>query len=165
MWVAVMGASVAMLAAGWRAGTATADGLTVADPGAGTTGQGAVPAVSPTPIDPTTGGTTTGTITTPAEPAPPAGPSGTFVGASVSNSYGSFQVQIVVRDGTITDVQPLVIGLGDSTSRAINQDAVPTLEARVLDAQSASVSYVSGASYTSQGYLGSVADAIANAGI
>lgn len=159
MWTLVLGASATMLAAGWRAGTAPSPGLTLAE-GGSDTGSVATPAATPAASP-----AATGTVAPPPPPPPPAGPTGTFVGPSVGTSYGSFQVQIVVNDGTITDVQPLVIGLGDRTSRDINANAVPTLEARVLDAQSANVSYVSGASYTSQGYLGSVSGAMSTAGI
>jgi uncharacterized protein with FMN-binding domain len=150
----VAGASAAMIAAGWRVGAAPVPDLVASDGAAG--GITSDPAASPTPaVSPSM---------TP-DPQPPAGPSGTFVGAAVRTAYGTMQVQIVVSDGTITDIQPLVIGLGDSTSRRINANAVPILELRVLAAQSASVSYVSGASYTSSGYLASVADAMASAGI
>lgn len=149
----VAGASAVMIAAGWRAGNVPVPDL-VAAPTVG--GIASDPAGSPIP---------TGSPATTPAPPPPAGPSGTFVGAAVDTAYGTMQVQIVVSDGTITDIQPLLIGLGDRTSRRINANAVPTLEARVLAAQSASVAYVSGASYTSSGYLASVADAISSAGI
>jgi uncharacterized protein with FMN-binding domain len=75
------------------------------------------------------------------------------------------QVQIVVSDGIVTAVEPLAVGYSDRQSTQINAQAVPVLEQRVLEAQSASVSYVSGASYTSEGYLESVAGAMASAGI
>jgi uncharacterized protein with FMN-binding domain len=75
------------------------------------------------------------------------------------------QVQLEITNGTITRVQPLVIGYGDGTSRRINASAVPTLQQRVLSAQSYKVSYVSGASYTSQGFLASVQGAMSKAGL
>ncbi len=75
------------------------------------------------------------------------------------------QVQLVITNGKITRVQPLTIGYGDRTSQRINASAVPTLQQRVLKAQSYNVSYVSGASYTSQGFLASVQGAMAKAGI
>ena len=75
------------------------------------------------------------------------------------------QVQIAVNNGKVTQIQPLVVGLGDGTSRRINASAVPQLIQRVLAAQTAHVNYVSGASYTSQGILASIAGAMAKAGI
>jgi uncharacterized protein with FMN-binding domain len=101
-----------------------------------------------------------------AAPAPkPAGASGTFVGPSVNTKYGAMQAQVVVKDGKIVAVQPLVVGKGDSESVSINNRAVPKLQAAVLSAQSAKVSYVSGASYTSQGLLASIAGALSKAGL
>jgi uncharacterized protein with FMN-binding domain len=75
------------------------------------------------------------------------------------------QVQLAINDGVITQVQPLVVGLGDGTSRRINAGAVPQLQARVLESQTWNVAYVSGASYTSQGILASVQGAMAQAGL
>lgn len=168
--VAVTGASAALLVWGWEAGAATLAGDIELAPGAGSVSQGASPSASPAPSStpepaaPATTTTTTTTTTAP-KPAAPAGPTGVFKGPRVSTSYGDMQVQIVVRNGKITDVQPLVVGYGDSTSRRINSNALPTLEARVLSAQTWNVSYVSGASYTSYGILNSVKGAMRSAGI
>jgi len=163
--VVVTAMSLGVLAAGWKAGLAPAPSLPLAESAPG--GLTSTPA--PTPSSGSTSGTTTqpstGTTTSEPAPPPPAGPTGTFVGPSVQTAYGAMQVQIVVSDGTITAVQPLVIGYGDRTSTRINTQAVPILEQRVLSAQSASVAYVSGASYTSQGYLASVKGAMSTAGL
>jgi uncharacterized protein with FMN-binding domain len=75
------------------------------------------------------------------------------------------QVQLAINNGVITQVQPLVVGLGDGTSRRINANAVPQLQQRVLASQTWKVAYVSGASYTSQGILASVQGAMAQAGM
>jgi uncharacterized protein with FMN-binding domain len=166
-------AGAAMLVVGSRAGLLPEPAVTF-DSGS----QAAVvetptpgPAASTTPdATPTTAAAagpaaTTPTPDPPAPPdPPPAGPTGTFVGPAVRTSYGTMQVQVVLKDGTIVEVQPLVIGRGDGTSVRINQAAVPQLMQRVVAAQSADVSYVSGASYTSQGVLASVRGALANAG-
>ncbi len=158
--------SLGLLAAGWKAGLAPVGSLALADSAANGTTSAPVASPSPTATTTTTPATTP-TMTTTTQPTPPstAGPTGTYVGPSVQTAYGAMQVQIVVSNGTITAVQPLVIGYGDRTSTQINSRAVPTLERRVLAAQSANVSYVSGASYTSEGYLASVEGAISKAGI
>ena len=98
-------------------------------------------------------------------PAAPAKPSGTFVGSKINTAYGPMQVQIVVSNGVVTAVQPITIGYGDRESTQINARAVPTLVQRVVSAQTYKVSYVSGASYTSQGVLASVKSAMSKAGI
>ncbi len=180
----VAGASAAMLAAGWKVGSLPVPSLVLADPAAGSVGTdpsatpNAVTTPSPTATSAAGGTTTTTTTTTTPAPkttttapktttAPPApkGPTGTYVGPSVATAYGNMQVQLVIKNGKITAVQPLVIGLGDGTSRRINASAVPTLQSRVLAKQTYKVSYVSGASYTSSGFLSSVKGAMQKAGL
>jgi len=174
--VFVAGASAAMLAAGWKVGSLPVPGLALADPAAGdlATSPSASPSPSPSASAPAAETTTTTTTTTtapqpaapkPAPPPAPKGPTGTYKGPSVATAYGNMQVQLVINNGKITDVQPLVIGLGDSTSRRINASAVPQLESRVLAAQTYKVNYVSGASYTSSGFLSSVRGAMQKAGL
>ena len=153
----VVGATAAMLAAGWRVGNQPLPTVALAAPATGQVSATASVGV-PSPA-------TTSTATTSAPPAAPAGPTGVFVGPAVGTSYGTMQVQLAINDGVITQVQPLVVGLGDGTSRRINASAVPQLQARVLESQTWSVAYVSGASYTSQGILASVQGAMAQAGL
>ncbi len=79
--------------------------------------------------------------------------------------YGTFQAEITVVNGKITDITLLKDGAHDGNSRSINNYAVPQLTKEVLSAQSANVQAVSGASYTSEGFLHTVASAIAAAGL
>jgi uncharacterized protein with FMN-binding domain len=83
----------------------------------------------------------------------------------VNTRYGTFQVEITVKDGTITDVTVLRDGLNDGRSQQINNYAIPRLTKEVLSAQSANVQAVSGASFTSYGFINSVASAIDAAGL
>ena len=103
----------------------------------------------------------------PAAPAlpPPAGVSGTFDGAQVNTKEGPFKAQIVVSNNAITAVNVLVGGDSRGDSVAINRTALPTLQQRVLAAQTWNVQGISGASYTVQGFLTSVKDAMAQAGL
>ena len=91
--------------------------------------------------------------------------SGTFAGAVQSTRYGNVQVQVVVAGGKITDVVALHLTDGDGRSVQISNQAAPILRNEVLAAQSAKVSNVSGATYTSQAYLYSVQSALDQAGI
>ncbi len=100
-----------------------------------------------------------------APPPPPAGVSGTFDGALVNTAQGPFQAEIVVSNKTITAVNVLVGGDSRGDSVAINSYALPTLQQRVLSAQTWNVQGISGASYTVQGFLTSVKDAMARAGL
>ncbi len=114
----------------------------------------AAPVVTPTPAaHPTTPAPTKSTA--------PAGPSGTFTGAAENTQYGEVQVQITVSDGKITNANGSLPQGGDS----IAQNALPQLNQEVLTAQSANIQAVSGATYTSQGYIGSLQQAVNQAGL
>jgi uncharacterized protein with FMN-binding domain len=91
----------------------------------------------------------------------PAGKSGTFTGPSESTQYGNVQVQITVSNGKITNASGSLPQGGDS----IAQNALPQLNQEALTAQSANIQAVSGATYTSQGYIGSLQQAVNEAGL
>jgi uncharacterized protein with FMN-binding domain len=96
----------------------------------------------------------------PSTSSAPARPSGTFTGPDENTQYGDVQVQITVANGKITaanDVQQP----SDNTA----SQAVPQLNQEVLTAQSANIQAVSGATYTSQGYIGSLQQAVNQAGL
>jgi uncharacterized protein with FMN-binding domain len=91
----------------------------------------------------------------------PAKPSGTFTGPDENTSpYGDVQVQITVANGKITaanDAQQPVDSIG--------ANAVSQLNSEVLTAQSANIQAVSGATYTSNGYISSLQQAVDQAGL
>ncbi|TIH36193.1 FMN-binding protein [Subtercola vilae] len=99
----------------------------------------------------------------PAAPAAPA-PSNTFTGSSVSTPYGNVQVKVTVDAGKITDVTPLHLTDDGGRSVQISNRAAPILQQEILAAQSANVDSVSGATYTSDGYLKSLQSALDQAG-
>ena len=93
------------------------------------------------------------------------GASGHFTGeVSWSNPYGPVQVRINVSNGKITD-SSLVQMPQDFTSQRISTQAAVYLREEVLAAQSASISWIGGASLTSPAYIESLSSAIAKAGI
>lgn len=106
-----------------------------------------------TPVVPATG-SATGPTTGPTTP-PPAGPR-TVNGDVVDTPYGPVQVAVVLNGGHITDVQALQTPDIGSRSVRLAQLATPILRQEVLQAQSAQVDTVSGATYTSEGYAQSV---------
>jgi len=89
--------------------------------------------------------------------------SGTFTGDSVDVRYGFVQVKITVENGKITDAQAVVAPSGRNDRWT--QMSVPVLRQRTLAAQSADISGVSGASFTSYGWYTSLASALAKAGL
>jgi uncharacterized protein with FMN-binding domain len=86
-----------------------------------------------------------------------------FTGVEVGTRYGPVQVKIMVKDGKIVDAQTVQAPTGSSDR--YTQMSVPVLRERTIDAQSANVQAVSGASFTSYGWSQSLASAIAQAGL
>ena len=99
----------------------------------------------------------------PAAPAAPAGVSGTFTGGTAQTAYGPVQVQIVVQNNTITSANAIRSPTGNSHDVAIAQYAIPVLNREAVQAQSAQISMVSGATYTSSGYIQSLQSALSAA--
>ena len=98
-------------------------------------------------------------------PAQSGGITGTFDGNTASTRWGPVQVRIVVKDGKIVAASALQAPSGDSRSRSISQQAVPYLVQETLAAQSAQISGVGGASYTSNGWYTSLQSALKKAGL
>lgn len=88
------------------------------------------------------------------------GVSGTFTGSAVQTRYGAVQVEITVENGVITSSDAIQYPNRDRHDQQINSYAVPVLNAEAVDAQSADIDAVSGATYTSVGYVRSLQSAI-----
>lgn len=88
---------------------------------------------------------------------------GTYVGGASQNRWGVVQVQAVYSGGQLVDVQILSYPDGDNKSIRINQRALPSLISESINAQSADISGVSGATYTSRSYVASLQSAIDSA--
>ncbi|MEZ3156650.1 FMN-binding protein [Microbacterium sp. BWR-S6Y] len=92
---------------------------------------------------------------------PPSGlRDGTYTGAAANTRYGPVQVQITVSGGSITDVQVPEYPSSNGRDQQINSRALPTLMDETIQAQSAQVDMVSGATYTSTGYRTSLQSAL-----
>jgi uncharacterized protein with FMN-binding domain len=123
------------------------------------------PATAPPPqgsgtdaIGPPTTGAVTTTTTAP-------GGRRTVDGSVVSTRYGDVQVRVVLQGGQIVDVQALTLPSDRARSARISDFAGPALHDEVLQAQSANIDIVSGATYTSDGYAQSLQAALDRAGI
>ena len=79
--------------------------------------------------------------------------------------YGPVQVQIKVSGGKITASEVLQVPWSNGQDQMINSNAVPVLNQEAVDAQSSSIDMVSGATFTSQGYIGSLQSAIDQANL
>jgi uncharacterized protein with FMN-binding domain len=103
-----------------------------------------------------------------AAPTPPPSPSptglnGTFTGSDFPNRYGDVQVRVVISGGRITDVQAVVLPTDRAESAYISQQVGPWLRTEALQAQSATIDIISGATYTSQSYTQSLESALQQA--
>ena len=89
----------------------------------------------------------------------------TVTGTAAQTRYGPVQVQLEVSGSQITNIAILQYPDSDGRDLQINQYALPKLIQQTLDSQSGSVSMVSGATYTSQGYAQSLQSALDQAGL
>ena len=89
----------------------------------------------------------------------------TYTGDAVSTRFGDVQVRITVKNGKVTKASVTQVPWSNGRDQEINSSAVPILNAEAVDAQSANIDMVSGATYTSQGYIGSLQSAIDQANL
>ena len=123
------------------------------------------PATTPTSVPTQTQTPPPAPTPTPAPaPAPkPAGQyaDGSYMGSAADAYYGLIQVKAVIQGGKIADVQFLQYPSDRSTSRYINSQAMPILTSEAIQAQSANVDIVSGATDSSMAFQQSLASALA----
>ncbi|MEV7663687.1 FMN-binding protein [Paenarthrobacter sp. NPDC089316] len=134
-------ASAGILVAGWQSGahvagtgTATTTSLSSSNSGGSSTGSS---------------GTNKGTTT-----------AATYDGVAVQTRFGTVQVRVTVQGGRITEVTALKLTDAERKSVQISSRAAPVLRSEVLQAQSADVQTVSGATVTSDAYLTSLQAAL-----
>jgi uncharacterized protein with FMN-binding domain len=159
---------------GTETGTASGDGPTAGgsgETGSGTTGSGETGSGttgSGTTGSGTTGSGSSGSTGSPGSSADSGSSSSvakTYTGDAVSTRFGDVQVQITVKKGKVTKSSVTQVPWSNGRDQEINSYAVPILNSEAVDAQSASIDMVSGATYTSQGYIGSLQSAIDQANL
>jgi uncharacterized protein with FMN-binding domain len=89
----------------------------------------------------------------------------TVTGKVENTSYGPMQVQLVLTGKKISKVNVLQQTNTGAMSTQIDAMAIPKLTSETLTAQSARIDAISGASYTSQGYIQSLQSAVDAAGL
>lgn len=97
---------------------------------------------------------------TPSPSATASSVSGTFTGQAVQTREGTVQVQVTIAGGVITEITALQLPSGSAKHDQINATAEPILRSEALAAQSANIDIVSGATYTSEGYIQSLQSAL-----
>ena len=168
--LATVVASAGILLAGWQSGSHVAEtGTATTSLSSNTTGGGAGSAASggsgtgssgsngstgssdtgSTGNSGSTGSTGTGSTT-----------AATYDGSTVQTRYGSVQVRVTIQAGKITEITPLQLTDAERKSAQISSRAAPVLRSEVLQAQSANVQTVGGATITSDAYLTSLQAAL-----
>ena len=94
-----------------------------------------------------------------------AGVTRTVTGNVAQTIYGPVQVKITVKDGRITAATAVQYPSGTPRDYQINSYAIPQLNAAAVAAGNAKIDSVSGATYTSGGYIASLQSAVDQAGI
>jgi uncharacterized protein with FMN-binding domain len=125
-------------------------------------GNPASPSASPSAV-PSPSATPATTPSPSPSPSASAPPTGTFTGADFPNRFGDVQVRVVISNGHITDVQAVQLPTDRAESAYISQQAGPWLRSEALQAQSANIDIISGATYTSQSYAQSLESALQQA--
>lgn len=127
----------------------------------GTTSDGSTPTpTSTTSTTPSTGSTATPRMPPSTAPGAAAAAAGTFTGDAVQTQYGPVQVEITVTAGKVTTSVVTQVPWNDRMDQQINSYAVPILNGEAVQAQSAGIDMVSGATFTSDGYIQSLQSAL-----
>lgn len=156
LWLAST-VTIVVLAFGYHTSTNKTVALAVTTRSASSSPTPAVssPSSSPAPSAPTTPSPSTAKVVTATK---------TYTGSVAQTRWGPVQVEITVAGGKITAVDVVQYPNGNGRDQEINDYALPVLVQATLDAQSAKVDMVSGATVTSGGYLESLQSALDAAG-
>lgn len=84
----------------------------------------------------------------------------TVRGDTAQTRWGPVQVELELSGSTISKVSVVQYPDGNGRDQEINSYALPVLIQETMDAQSAKIDMVSGATYTSDGYLESLQSAL-----
>ncbi|WP_182884824.1 FMN-binding protein [Microbispora sp. H10885] len=89
----------------------------------------------------------------------------TVTGDAADTRWGPVQVEIVISGGRMAGIRVLVAPQNNHRDIEINNEALPILDEEALSARSAQIDVVSGATYTSDGYIRSLQSALDKAGL
>ncbi|MGG5260938.1 FMN-binding protein [Phycicoccus avicenniae] len=158
-----------VVAAGDANGATSGAGGTGDTSANGTDSSGSGDTSTPTPTPSTDSGSTdstdSGSGSTDSGSSDSGAASGTVTGDAVQTRFGPVQVEITVAGGKITKSVVTQVPWNDRKDQEINSYAVPILNDEAVQAQSADIDMVSGATYTSDGYIQSLQSAIDKANL
>jgi len=126
----------------------------------GSTSQTSAPAATPS-----ASGSSNSSRSTTSSSGSAAGAARTVTGSIADTIYGPVEVQITVKNGKVTAAQAVQYPQDSPRDQQINSYAVPVLNQEAASAGSAHIDAVSGATYTSNGYITSLQSALDKAGL
>jgi uncharacterized protein with FMN-binding domain len=160
-------ASAGILLAGWQSGAHVADARSAVAAASTDSSSGSSSGLGTSGSAGTTGSSRPSGTDAAAGAAGAAGSAGaaakaggTYDGDIVQTRFGTVQVLITVKAGAITDVTALKLTDHEGRSVQISNYAAPILRSEVLQAQSADVQTMGGATVTSDAYLTSLQAAL-----
>jgi uncharacterized protein with FMN-binding domain len=115
---------------------------------------------SPAPTATSTPSATAAPSAPSAASAAPAVTTKTVTGDSVDTAYGPVQVKVTFEGTRITAIDAVQYPTESGRDQEINAQAIPMLRQEALASQSAKIDSISGATYTSEGYIQSLQSAI-----
>jgi uncharacterized protein with FMN-binding domain len=134
---------------------------------AGTAGTGVVATapVTPTPTPSSSASKAKTKATTSPKAKATTATTRTVTGNTYDTRYGPVQVKVTLKGSTITDVTALQLPQSNGRDVEIDNYAVPQLRQEAISANSANIDSISGATYTSDGYIQSLQSALDKAGV
>lgn len=90
---------------------------------------------------------------------------GTYIGTVADAYYGNIQVKAVINGGRLSDVVFLDYPKDRDRSLRISTEAMPLLKEEAIQAQSAQVDIISGATDSSGAFISSLSSALAQANL
>jgi uncharacterized protein with FMN-binding domain len=90
---------------------------------------------------------------------------GTVTGDAADTRFGPVQVRITVENGKLTSVTAVEYPTENPRDQEINEYAIPELNQEAAQSGTADIDMVSGATYTSDGYVRSLQSALDKAGL
>lgn len=151
--------SAAILAIGWNAGVAAFSNSTTTTSTPAAAGYSGSSAGSSSSDSSTTTDSSSATPSTAPSPSTPTVADGTYQGQAVGYQYGAVQVSVVISGGAITGVN-----LDQATATRGRDQAFPMLVDETVQAQSANIANLGGATFTCAAYHQSLQSALDAAG-
>jgi len=125
----------------------------------------ATPTVAVSPSTTTGSSDTTKTTTKKAPRKSTTTTTKTYTGSAAQTQFGPVQVQVTVKNGKVVSANAVDYPMNGPRDVQINSYAIPQLNSEAVSASSASIDMVSGATFTSDGYISSLQSALDQAGL